>query len=104
MSIQDQKTNLNLLHTYSESLPFSVDDNIVYGEVNVLDDEVHFAAVKDDVGSFLRFIASDINIKTVCECGSGYGQSAFWVLLRNPDLTEISLTANREDLEDKFEA
>lgn len=98
--------DLNLLHQYSESLPFGVDSSLVplYKELKTLEKKLNFPAVVDDVGSYLRFITSTMNFKTIFEFGSGYGQSAFWFLSGDKNIEKIYLTEKRTDLKEVFES
>lgn len=99
-------SNFDLLHKFSESLPYGMDEdyNGLYQELKLAEKKYNFPAVKDDVGSFLCFLSKLKNFKTVFEFGSGYGQSAFWFLKNNPNLSRIYLTEKRDDMEEVFES
>ena len=99
-------SNFDLLHQYSESLPYGMDEKFVslYRALKEAEEKFHFPAVKDDVGSFLSFLSKSHGFETVFEFGSGYGQSAFWFLKNNPKLTRIYLTEKRDDMQAVFES
>lgn len=104
--ISHLEKNLNLLHLYSESLPFGVDAEFktLYQELKNLEKKLNFPAVMDDVGSYLSFLTNTMQFKTIFEFGSGYGQSAFWFLMGNKATEKIYLTEKREDLKEVFAA
>lgn len=77
---------------------------VLYSELQALEEKLHFPAVKPDVGQFLSFLTKLHRPERIFEFGSGYGHSAFWYLLaETQNLKSIVLTEKRDDLEAIFQ-
>jgi caffeoyl-CoA O-methyltransferase len=106
--IKDTEFNssiLDKLHTYSESeniLSFNQEIQKLKNQLDSNKKLLNFPAVKDDVGSLLSFMSTLQQVKTVFEFGSGYGHSAFWYFLNNPNIEKVILTEKRNDLQEVF--
>lgn len=105
--MRDFPFSFDSLNRFSKSLPYS---NIpsasipLYNELKTLEQNYHFPAIRDDIGSFIAFMFHWVKPKRIFEFGSGYGQSAFWYLLGSDSIEKIILTEKRDDLLKEFEA
>jgi caffeoyl-CoA O-methyltransferase len=98
--VRDYPLDYNQLFNFSDSAPYSAEDNFL-SQLDQLKEKYHFPAIRNDIGSFLTWLTTVMKVGQVFEFGSGYGHSAYW-FLQNPHLKNIVLTEKRDDLVKEF--
>lgn len=97
------------LHDYSQEQPFiklDLDKDLsdLLCKLEFTRKSLGFPAITKDVGQFLRFISSIHRPTKIFEFGSGYGHSAFWYFLNNPNIEKVFLTEKNPNLLEYFES
>ena len=103
--MRDFKFDSDVLFHFSQSDPYHNIEGFedIWNQLNNYKIQLNFPAVHNDVGSFISFLTTLYKPKIIFEMGSGYGQSAFWYLLKSSEsIKEIILTEKRTDLEEVF--
>ena len=105
--MRDYPFSFDSLNDFSKSLPYR---NIpseylpLYMALKEQESSLNFPAIRDDIGIFINFIFTWLKPKNIFEFGSGYGQSAFWYLLKQDFVERIILTEKRDDLVSVFDS
>lgn len=97
---------LSQLHHYSKQKNpyqnFWIKEKELYQELKLIEQNLNFPQVQDDVGILLAWLSSVHKPDTIFEMGSGYGGSAFW-FLSGYQSSRVYLTEKRDDLLGVFE-
>lgn len=104
--MKNYSLDYNTLHNYSHEQTFAKVPTELKALSELLDrtrEELGFPAVNKDVAQLMRILNKICNIKTIFEFGSGYGHSAFWYFLDNPNLEKVYLTEKNLNLKNHFD-
>lgn len=96
----------NTLHQYSQEQLFAkvpLHLKMLCDDLETTRINLGFPAVNRDVAQLMRLLNRIANIKTIFEFGSGYGHSAFWYFLDNPNLEKVYLTEKNVNLKSHFD-